>query len=151
MMVSRARLSSLPEVRRLPQGPCRRQRGLLGARLGAIDALAMAGPARAEEPLWGEIAETLGKGFVNVTSRGRYAETVPCRHHGGAVLLTTARMDADVGIQYGLQPDVDLHLKLPFVMANIDEKFAGQTARHQISGMGEMEMGAKWRFWQRMN
>ena len=121
----------------------RPRRGLRGALLSATIALALAGPARAEEPLWGEIAETLGKGFVNVTSRGRYAETVPFRHHGGAVLLTTARMDADLGIQYGLQPDVDLHLKLPFVMANVDEKFAGQTARHQISGMGEMEMGAK--------
>ena len=127
------------------------RRGLRGALLGATVALALAGPARAEEPLWGEIAETLGKGFVNVTSRGRYAETVPFRHHGGAVLLTTARMDADLGIQYGLQPDVDLHLKLPYVSATIDEKFAGQTARHLISGMGEMQMGAKWRFWQSMN
>jgi hypothetical protein len=121
------------------------------ALLGVAVVLALAGPARAEEPLWGEIAETLGKGFVNVTTAGRFAETQPFRHHGGAVLLTTERMDASVGIQYGLQPDVDLHLKIPFITDSVDEKFVGQTAHHPISGLGEMLMGAKWRFWQSMN
>jgi hypothetical protein len=134
-----------------PRAVSRTAGGALLALLAAAALSALAGPARAEEPLWGEIAETLGKGFVNVTSRGRFAETEPFRHHGGSVLLTTSRMDADVGIQYGLAPNVDLHLKVPFVSATIDEKFAGQTAHHVIGGMGELQMGAKWRFWQTMN
>jgi hypothetical protein len=119
--------------------------------LVAALALAFAAPVRAEEPLWGEIASTLGKGFVNFTTRGSYAETQPFRHHGGAVLLTTARMDAVMGVEYGLRPDLDLHLRLPYLSESIDETFVGQTARHDISGMGEMQVGAKWRFWQTMD
>jgi hypothetical protein len=114
----------------------------------AVLAAVAAGPAGAEEPLWGEIASTLGKGFVNVTSRGSYSETQPFRHHGGAVLLTTSRMDAVVGVEYGLRPNLDLGLHVPFLSEEIDESFEGQTARHPISGMGEMQMGTKWRFWQ---
>lgn len=112
---------------------------------------AAAVPARAEEPLWGEIASTLGQGFVNVTPRGIYSETQPFRHHGGAVLLTTARMDAVLGVEYGLRPDLDLHVRLPYLMESVDETFLGQTAHHPIDGMGEMQMGAKWRFWQTMD
>jgi hypothetical protein len=134
--------------RRAPFGS---ERGPLAVLLVTAGLLALSVPARAEEPLWGEIAETLGKGFVNVTTAGRYAETEPFRHHGGSVLLTTERMDATVAIQYGLQPDIDLHLKIPYIMASIDEKFVGQTAHHEISGMGEMLMGTKWRFWQSMD
>jgi hypothetical protein len=110
--------------------------------------VAAALPAGAEEPLWGEIASTLGQGFLNVTTRGSYSETQPFRHHGGAVLLTMARMDAVLGFEYGLRPDLDLHLRLPYLTESVDERFLGQTARHPINGMGEMRMGAKWRFWQ---
>ena len=80
------------------------------------------------------------------SSRGRYAETVPFRHHGGAVLLTTARMDADLGIQYGLQPNVDLHVKLPFLTASVDEKFAGLRIRFADP---ETEIGAMPGWWPR--
>ena len=124
---------------------------LIGLALAAVLALLLPVPVRAEEPLWGEIAETLGKGFVNVTTHGLYSETQPFRHHGGAVLLTTSQMDAILGIQYGLQPNLDLHLRLPYIMESIDEKFVGQTAHHPISGLGEMQVGTKWRFWQTMD
>src|SRR5438876_709847 len=33
-------------------------------------ALTLSATAGAEEPLWGEVASTLGKGFVNVTTQG---------------------------------------------------------------------------------
>jgi hypothetical protein len=129
---------------------CRAGRRLKLALLCATLAAA-ARPAGAEEPLWGEIAETLGKGFSTVTTRGVYSETQPFRHHGGSVLLTTERMDAVMAVAYGLRPDLDLHVRMPFLSENIAEKFAGQTVRHPISGMGEMQMGAKWRFWQTMD
>src|SRR5437867_982021 len=104
--------------------PCRAalrsQRGLLIALLGTTLVLGQPGPARAEEPLWGEIAETLGRGFMTVTTRGGYAETRPFRHHGGSVLLTTARMDATTSVQYGLTPDMDLHLPIPYLPAEVE-------------------------------
>jgi hypothetical protein len=103
-------------------------------------------PASAEEPLWGEIASTLGQGFVNVTTRGIFADTKPFRHHGGAVVLQIERMDGVAGFEYGLQPDLDLHLRLPYVSQTTEQRFAGQTIRQQIEGLGEMELGGKWRF-----
>src|SRR6266540_2644918 len=100
--------------------------------------LLIAHPARAEEPLWGEIASTLGKGFVNDTTRGTMRDTKPFRHHGGAVLLTMEEMSGDVSLQYGLRSDVDIRMMIPYFSQTMKEQFAGQTARHQVSGMGEM-------------
>jgi Putative MetA-pathway of phenol degradation len=113
--------------------------------------LLIAHPARAEEPLWGEIASTLGKGFVNATTRGILRDTKPFRHHGGAVLMTMEQMSGDVSLEYGLRSDVDIRMMIPYFSQAMKEQFAGQTARHQVSGMGEMTVGAKWRFWQAMD
>jgi hypothetical protein len=109
-------------------------------------ALALSAPACGEEPLWGEIASTLGKGFLNVTTRGVLYQSRPYRHHGGPVSLTIERMDVGVSVEYGLEPDLDLNLRVPYVFQTIEERYAGQSARHALSGIGETELGAKWRF-----
>jgi hypothetical protein len=121
------------------------------ALLSAALAAAAPSPVGAEEPLWGEIASTLGKGFLNVTTRGSYSDTKPFRLHVGAVVQTMERIDAIASVEYGLQPDLDLHVRVPGFSETMEERSAGQTVRHQISGMGEMQMGAKWRFWQTMD
>lgn len=108
--------------------------------------LLAAAPARAEEPLWGEIASTLGKGFVNVTTFGAVRSYKPYRHHGGLVSLTIDRTDLGASIEYGLLPDVDLHVRIPYFDQTIKESFAGDSIEHPMSGLGEMEVGAKWRF-----
>jgi hypothetical protein len=103
-------------------------------------------PARAEEPLWGEIASTLGKGFVNVTTAGGVRRYKPYRHHGGVVSLTIDRTDLGATVEYGMLPDLDLHVRIPYFHQTIEESFAGDSIEHPMSGMGEMEVGARWRF-----
>lgn len=128
--------------------PCRRVDLLALGGVAMALAFAVQAPAHAEEPLWGEIASTLGKGFLNVTTRGSYCDTWPFRHHGGAVALTIQRTDMVGSVEYGLLPDLDLRLRVPHFSQRMEERYAGQTARHEISGMGEMQLGTKWRFWQ---
>jgi hypothetical protein len=111
-----------------------------------FSALAPGSPARAEEPLWGKSASTLGKGFFNVNTEGRMMESRPYNHHGGPVSLTIKRMEAGLMLEYGLQPDVDLSLSLPYFSETIEQRFNGQMNRDEMAGMGEMEIGAKWRF-----
>jgi hypothetical protein len=114
-------------------------------------ALAVSAPARGEEPLWGEVASTLGKGFLNVTTHGMLRESKPYRHHGGPVSLAIEEMDAGISAEYGLAPDLDLHFRVPYLIQTIEERYAGQVTRHSIDGLGEMEVGAKWRFHQSMD
>jgi hypothetical protein len=120
--------------------------GRLRALPAVLLALILSAPACGEEPLWGEIASTLGKGFLNVTTRGVLYQSRPYRHHGGPVSLTIERMDVEASAEYGLGPDVDLRVRLPYIFQTIEERYAGQSARHPLSGIGEMELGAKWRF-----
>jgi hypothetical protein len=108
--------------------------------------LLAAAPARAEEPLWGEIASTLGKGFVNVSSFGSVRSFKPYRHHGGLVSLRIDRTDLGASVEYGLRPDLDLHLRIPYFHQTIEESFAGQSVENPMSGLGEIRVGGKWRF-----
>jgi hypothetical protein len=112
----------------------------------ALFALAIATPARGEEPLWGETASTLGAGFLNVMTDGTLYRSEPYRHHGGPVSLTIARTEFAAKVEYGIQPDLDLHLRIPYFTETIEERTAGQSAENPLSGLGEMEAGAKWRF-----
>jgi hypothetical protein len=105
-------------------------------------------PAAAEEPLWGEIASTLGKGFVNVSTNGAYRAYRPFRHHGSAVALTMTQVNGSFLMEYGLTPDADVRVRLPYFNQTMEEEFAGQTASHSMSGMGEMTVGVKRRLWQ---
>ena len=132
-------------------GRSRRAGPLPWALLFSAFGLTFLSPARAEEPLWGEVASTLGKGFVNVMTRGSYCDTKPFRHHGDAVTMTMERMDLTTSVEYGLEPDLDLRLRVPYFSQTMHERFAGQSVRHLVSGMGEMQAGAKWRFWQAMD
>lgn len=111
-------------------------------------ACVLAPAARAEEPLWGEIASTLGKGFLNVTTRGALIESKPYRHHGGPVSLTIDRTDVVASVEYGLLSNLDLHVRVPYFDETIKESVGGQSVTNPLSGLGEVEMGAKWRFWQ---
>jgi hypothetical protein len=113
-----------------------------------LAALAVAAPARGEEPLWGEIASTLGQGFLNVTTHGLLRQSKPYRHHGGPVSMSIEQMDAGIGAEYGLSSDLDLRVRVPYLSQTIEERYAGQTTRHAIDGLGETEVGAKWRFHQ---
>jgi hypothetical protein len=116
-----------------------------------LSGLVVAAPARAEEPLWGEIASTLGKGFVNVTTNGLFRSYKPYRHHGGPVFLTIEQTEAAATVEYGLLPDLDLHLKIPYISENIQERFEGESVDNPMSSLGEMQLGSKWRFWQAIN
>jgi hypothetical protein len=135
----------------IAQPRCRRAGPLLWALLFSAFGLAVLSPAHAEEPLWGEIASTLGKGFVNAMTRASYSDTIPFRHHGDAVTMTMSRTDLGTSVEYGLEPDIDLRLRVPYFSQTMQERFAGQSVRHLVSGMGEMQAGAKWRFWQAMD
>jgi hypothetical protein len=114
----------------------------------ALLALAVSTPARAEEPLWGEIASTLGKGFLNVTTRASLYESRPYRHHGGPVSLTIGKTDVAASVEYGLRSDLDLRLRIPYFFETLEQRFAGQSTKSSINGLGEMQVGAKWRVWQ---
>jgi hypothetical protein len=114
----------------------------------ALLALAAATPVRAEEPLWGETASTLGKGFLNATTFGDFRSYKPYRHHGGPVTLAIDRTELAAGIEYGLRPDLDLRVRIPYFTENIQEQFGGDHLDNPLSGMGEMKVGAKWRFLQ---
>jgi hypothetical protein len=116
----------------------------------ALLGLAVAPPARGEEPLWGETASTLGQGFLNVMTDGTLRQSRPYLHHGGPVALTIARTVVAAKVEYGLRPDMDLHLRIPYFSETIKESLAGQSVDNPLSGMGEMEVGAKWRFRQRI-
>jgi hypothetical protein len=108
--------------------------------------LALGLPANAEEPLWGETASTLGEGFFDVTAQGAFLSSEPYLHHGGPVLLTIDRTNAETRAQYGLRPDLDLHLRVTYFDETIKESFAGQSISQPLSGWGETLLGAKWRF-----
>jgi hypothetical protein len=114
--------------------------------LAATGIMAARAPARAEEPLWGETASTLGKGFVDVTTRGDLLVSKPYLHHGGPSKLTIERTDVLMDAGYGLLPDLDLHLRVPYFTESLDVKFGGQSVSNPLSGLGELEAGAKWRF-----
>jgi hypothetical protein len=114
----------------------------------ALLVLALAAPARAEEPLWGEIASTLGKGFLNVTTRGSLLASKPYRHHGGQVSLTITETEVRASVEYGLRPDLDLRLRVPYFFETFEERYAGRSTNHSVNGLGEMLVGTKWRFWQ---
>src|SRR5437868_11408120 len=77
-------------------------------RLLALMLLTLGTPAGAEEPLWGEVASTLGKGFVTVTTGGVLREFKSYRHHGGPVSLSIERMEVGATVEYGLRSDLDL-------------------------------------------
>jgi hypothetical protein len=96
--------------------------------------------------LWGEIASTLGKGFLNVTTNGDFQQSKPYFHHGGLVALQIDRVDVGASVEYGLLPDLDLHVRIPYFNETITESFAGQSTPQPLSGLGEMRVGAKWRF-----
>jgi hypothetical protein len=108
--------------------------------------LLLSPPAQAEEPLWGETASTLGKGFFIVTTNGDERESKPYLHHGGPVELTIDRLDVIGSVEYGLRPDLDLHVRVPYFDETLTESFAGQSIQEPLSGMGEVLLGAKWRF-----
>src|SRR5215208_6316911 len=97
----------------------------------------------AEDPLWGENASTLGKGFVTATTRAGLRSSRPFRHHGGAVEMTMEETTGDIVVEYGLEPDVDLRLSVPYFSQSMREEFGGQTVEHQVEGMGEALVGAK--------
>src|SRR5688572_8823276 len=82
---------------------------------------------RAEDPLWGENASTLGKGFVNATTRAGLRTSRPYHPHGGAVEMTMEETSADVVLEYGLEPHVDLRVFLPYFSQSMREEFSGQT------------------------
>jgi hypothetical protein len=103
-------------------------------------------PARAEEPLWGETASTLGKSFLNVTTDSTLFDSKPYLHHGGPVALTISRMDVATSVAYGLRPDLDLHLRVPYFSETLEQSYAGQSTSQPLTGMGETLLGAKWRF-----
>jgi hypothetical protein len=113
--------------------------------------IAPAAPARAEEPLWGESASTLGKGFVDVTTYGDVKDSKPYLHHGGPVALTISRTDFVSSVEYGLQPDLDLRLRVPYFSETLKQSFAGQSISQPLTGMGEAQIGAKRRFAQSIN
>lgn len=117
---------------------------VLGALLGSVILAAL--PARAEEPLWGESASTLGKGFVEVTTYGVVQDSKPYLHHGGPVALTISRTDFVSSVEYGLRPDLDLHLRVPYFSETLKQSFAGQSISQPLSGLGEAQLGARWRF-----
>ncbi len=119
--------------------------------LVTLSLLVLAAPVRAEELLWGEMATTLGKGFLNVTTSGNFRSSKPYRHHGGAVTLTIDRMDAGALVEYGLRKDLDLRVRLPYFSQTIEERFAGDSVDHPMAGLGEMRLGTKWRFRQSIN
>jgi hypothetical protein len=129
-----------------PPKPCRRS---LVALLGCL--IAVAAPARAEEPLWGESASTLGQGFVDVMTYGDVQDSKPYLHHGGPVALTISRTDFVSSIEYGLQPDLDVHLRVPYFSETLKQSFAGQSISQPLTGLGEARLGAKWRFAQSIN
>src|SRR4051794_41453776 len=103
-------------------------------------------PASAQEPLWGEVASTLGKGFAYVTAGAGIFDYKPYAHHGGPVLLKIDRLEAVTAVEYGLQSDLDLRVNLPYVMQTIKESFGGQSIEQDINSMGEMTIGSRWRF-----
>jgi hypothetical protein len=103
-------------------------------------------PACGEEPLWGEIASTLGKGFTNVTTIGTHADYKPYLHHGGPVELAISRSEIAAVVEYGLRPDLDLRVRVPYFSETLEERFGGESLEHSMSGLGEVELGAKWRF-----
>jgi hypothetical protein len=106
----------------------------------------LAAPARAEEPLWGESASTLGQGFLSVTTNGGLQQSRPYFHHGGRVALQIDRVDVGTSVEYGLLPDLDLRLHLSYFNETITESLAGQSTEQPLAGMGEARLGAKWRF-----
>jgi hypothetical protein len=109
-------------------------------------ALTLSAPAGAEEPLWGEVASTLGKGFLDVTTRGLLQEFKPYRHHGGPVFLSIERMEIGATVEYGLRSDLDLDVRVPFFTETIEERSLDGTVRHPLSGIGEARVGTRWRF-----
>jgi hypothetical protein len=129
---------------RSPAGVMVRQVLVISASLLLIASL----PVHAEDPLWGENASTLGKGFVTATTRAGVRSTRPFRHHGSAVELTMEETTGALVVEYGLQPDLDARLCVPYFSQSMTEEFGGQKVQHEAQGMGEMLVGAKWRFWQ---
>src|SRR5207244_3689723 len=78
-----------------PRRPAGRGRRGAGATLSlaVLLWLTLLSPVRAEEPLWGETASTLGKGFLNVTTLGDFSDYKPYRHHRGPVTLAIDRTE----------------------------------------------------------
>lgn len=111
-----------------------------------LSVLSSSTAAQAEELLWGEIASTLGKGFFNITTSGDLQEYKPYLHHGGPVTLTIERWDVAAGVEYGLLPDLDLHVRLPYFSETLTQSYDGQSIRDSLSGLGEMRVGGRWRF-----
>lgn len=110
--------------------------------VGALVASAVALPARAHEPLWGETPSVFGFGILHPEVRLGYRDAGSARRSG----VRQRMLDSELMVQYAPSTALNLMLEVPW-MQSLRETGRGRRARRVlIGGLGDVELTAKRRF-----
>lgn len=114
---------------------------LLVALFGLLLA-AVAAPAHAHEPLWGETPTVFGYGIFHPELRFDYRDSGSLR--GGGVRQRMFEQEAM--LQYAPSTAINLMIEAPFMESLREQRRAGRRRQVTISGLGDLRLLAKRRF-----
>ena len=125
------------------------------ARIALALVLACASPraASAHEPLWGDSPQTFAFGILHPELRfgfeNDYLLLRGDRRIGNADLLRRTRADGLFSLQYAPSTRLNVRLDVPFAQVLESQRVNGQIRRSGATGLGNISISAKSRFYQR--
>ena len=109
--------------------------------------------AHAHEPLWGESPQTFAFGILHPELRFGYEnDCLPLRggsRIGNPDLLRRTRADGLFSLQYAPKTSLNVRVDIPFAQVLTAQRIGGQVRRTSATGLGNIALSAKSRFYQR--
>jgi hypothetical protein len=121
---------------------------LLGLLAGLVSTV-----ASAHEPLWGESPQTFAFGILHPELRFGYESDClllrGSRRIGNPDLLRRTRADGLFSLQYAPRTSLNVRVDIPFAQVSNSQRIGGQVRRTSATGLGNISLSAKSRFYQR--
>jgi hypothetical protein len=109
--------------------------------------------ASAHEPLWGESPQTFAFGILHPELRFGYENDSlllrGSRRLGNPDLLRRTRLDGLFSLQYAPSTSLNVRIDIPFAQVLASQRINGQVRRTGATGLGNIALSAKSRFYQR--
>lgn len=99
-------------------------------------------PARAVEPLWGEIPTVLGRGVLHPGLKIRYLDAGELRRSG----MRMRMLEQELMLEYAPSASLNLRLDIPYYHNQHEGRGGGFKHRSFVSGLGDITLRAKHRF-----
>lgn len=107
-----------------------------------LPAVLLAAPARAVEPIWGEIPAALGLGTIHPVIQGRYRDAGDAHSSEGR----TRMFEQELMLEYAPSTQLNLRLDIPYLNNLHEERLGGAQRSAFVSGLGDITLRASRRF-----